>query len=185
MCALIRAECPGTNLHAPNGLQVSRLDERCCEELFETGFRTIRLSFEGSDGRTAAASSGKVSEADFERAARNLTRAGYDLNSIETYILAGLPGQTAADAARSIDFVKGLGCRPKLAEFSPIPGTRAFTEAAARNPAIISEPLLQNNTTYAQYLGGGITPSELQELKDRTRVHLDMEGLLSHCRPAR
>ena len=169
MCEHIRAFHPGMSLHSPNGLQVSCLDERCCHEMAGAGFRTIRLSYEGTDSRTRAAGSGKVREGDYERAVRNLTRAGYSAGEIETYVLAGLPGQSTDDVKRSIEFVKSLGCRVKLAEYSPIPGTRAFDEAAARNPEIISDPLLHNNTIYAQYTAGSPTPEELQALKNMTR----------------
>ncbi|MCL2683762.1 MAG: B12-binding domain-containing radical SAM protein, partial [Synergistaceae bacterium] len=170
LCEHIRESHPGISLHTPNGLHVSCLDERCCQEMFSTGFRTIRLSYEGTDRLTAAASSGKVGEGDYERAVRNLTRAGYSTGEIETYVLAGLPGQSTHDVERSIDFVKSLGCRPKLTEYSPIPGTRAYASAAERNPDVISDPLLHNNTIYAQYVAGSPTPEELQALKDRTRL---------------
>jgi radical SAM superfamily enzyme YgiQ (UPF0313 family) len=169
LCEHIRTSYPGISLHSPNGLQVSCLDERCCREMASAGFRTIRLSYEGTDPLTSAASSGKVGASDYERAVRNLTNAGYDAGEIETYILAGLPGQSVDDVEQSIGFVKNLGCRPKLAEFSPIPGTRVFETAAARNPGIISDPLLHNNTIYAQYVAGSPTPAELQSLKDMTR----------------
>jgi hypothetical protein len=170
LCRHIRASHPGISLHTPNGLNVSCLDERCCREMADTGFRTIRLGYEGADPLTRTASSGKVGEGDYERAVRNLTRAGYPADKIETYVLAGLPGQSVNDVGRSIDFVKSLGCRPKLAEYSPIPGTRAFAGAAASNPGIISDPLLHNNTIYAQYVAGSPTPEELQKLKDMTRI---------------
>ena len=170
LCGHIRTNYPGISLHTPNGLQVSRLDERCCREMASAGFSTIRLSYEGTDPLTMAASSCKVGENDYERAVRNLKRAGYTEDEIETYVLAGLPGQSTRDVERSIDFVKSLGCRPKLTEYSPIPGTRAFAAAAERNPEIISEPLLHNNTIYAQYVAGSPTPAELQELKDMTKV---------------
>jgi radical SAM superfamily enzyme YgiQ (UPF0313 family) len=170
LCEHIRASHPGVSLHTPNGLHVSCLDERCCREMKSAGFRTIRLSYEGTDPLTLAASSCKVTENDYERAVRNLTRAGYAADEIETYVLAGLPGQSAHDVERSIDFVKSLGCRPKLTEYSPIPGTRAFVAAAACNPDVISDPLLHNNTIYAQYVAGSPTPEELQALKNRTRL---------------
>ena len=169
LCEHFRTFYPEINLHTPNGLHVSCLDERCCHEMASAGFRTIRLSYEGTDTLTSAASSDKVGEGDYERAVRNLGRAGYSEDEIETYVLAGLPGQSTKDVESSINFVKSLGCRPKLAEYSPIPGTRAFAASAARYPEIISEPLLHNNTIYAQYVAGIPTPAELQELKNSAK----------------
>ena len=170
LCGHIRASYPEISLHTPNGLHVSCLDERCCREMASAGFRTIRLSYEGTDPFTSTASSGKVGEGDFRRAVRNLKRAGYATDEIETYILTGLPGQSAKGVELSIEFVKSLGCRPKLAEYSPIPGTRAFAASAARNPEIISDPLLHNNTIYPQYVAGSPSPAELQALKDLTGI---------------
>ena len=169
LCAHIRENYPGLRLHTPNGLHVSALDDRCCEELFATGFRTIRLSLEGIDANTARASSDKTGPADYARTVHNLLRAGYTPERIETYILAGLPGQRIADIEASIDYVKSLGGRPKITEFSPIPGTPLFEEAAGTAPEITEEPLLHNNTVYVPYVSGNIGPEELQGLKDRAR----------------
>lgn len=169
LCAHIRENYPGLRLHTPNGLHVSALDERCCEELFATGFQTIRLSLEGIDANTARASTDKTGPADYARAVRNLLHAGYAPERIETYILAGLPGQKIADIEASIDYVRSLGGRPKIAEFSPIPGTPLFTEALKTTPEIADEPLLHNNTVYVPYVSGNIVPEELQGLKDRAR----------------
>lgn len=169
LCAHIRENYPGLRLHTPNGLHVAALDERCCEELYATRFRTIRLSLEGVDAGIASASSEKTNAADYARAVRNLLRTGYAPERIETYILAGLPGQKLSDVEDSVDYVKSLGGRPKIAEFSPIPGTPLFAEAAKATPAIADEPLLHNKTVYAPYVSGSIGPEELQGLKDRAR----------------
>ncbi|MDR1376420.1 MAG: hypothetical protein LBJ22_02825, partial [Synergistaceae bacterium] len=96
----------------------------------------------------------------------SLLRAGYEPDRIETYILVGLPGQNIANIRASIEEVKSLGARPKLAEFSPIPGTALFQESLRRAPRIADEPLLHNNTIYAQYVAKNLTPEELQGLKD-------------------
>lgn len=170
LCAHIRRACPGLRLHIPNGLHVSQLDGRCCRALFETGFETIRLSFEGMDDYTRRASSQKVAAVDYALAVKNLMHAGYAPERIETYILIGLPGQETDDIERSIDYVKALGCRPKLAEFSPIPGTSLYRKAAELVPAIGDEPLLHNNTVFTQYIARTIIPEKLQELKNRARA---------------
>lgn len=160
---------PGVVLHAPNGLHVGHLDVACCEALFSAGFRTIRLGLEGLDPSVVSSSSGKVGSNDYETAVANLQRAGYPPERIETYILVGLPGQSARDVAVSIDYVRGLGARPRLAEFSPIPGTPLFEEARRAHPEIADEPLLHNNTIYAPYVAGTIAPDDLESLKDRAR----------------
>lgn len=169
LCEHVRRRFPGLRLHTPNGLHVAHLDGRCCRELYATGFRTIRLSLEGVDDYTVSVSSGKAGRASFEAAVENLLRAGYRREAIETYVLAGLPGQRISDVEASIDCVLAMGCRPRLAEFSPIPGTKFFSEAARRAPGILEEPLLHNNIIYTQYVSGAMPPETLQRLKARAR----------------
>lgn len=169
LCAALRERFPGLRLHTPNGMHVAALDARCCEELRQTGFRTIRLSLEGVDSFTVRASSEKAGERAYETAVNNLLCAGYAPEEIETYVLVGLPGQRPQSVARSVDFVLSLGCRPRLTEFSPIPGTRFFEAACGATPEIAHEPLLHNNTIYAQYVSGSVSPDALQALKMRAR----------------
>jgi radical SAM superfamily enzyme YgiQ (UPF0313 family) len=160
---------PALRLHTPNGLHVAQLDDTCCRTLYRTGFHTIRLSLEGTDDFTGEASSGKVTTEDYARAVASLRKAGYPPERVETYILAGLPGQTTESVRASIETAKRLGGRPKLAEFSPIPGTPFYAEALRRIPELATEPLLHNNSVYAQYVAKTVTPEELQELKDLTK----------------
>ena len=114
-------------------------------------------------------SSDKTAGRDYERAVESLLRAGYAVDkSVETYILVGLPRQNAENVRKSIEAVINLGGRPKVVEFSPIPGTPLFEEAMHRTPDIVKEPLLQNNTIYAPYVAKTVSPDELQNLKDIT-----------------
>ena len=69
----------------------------------------------------------------------------------------------------TIDFVHAAGGKPKLAEFSPIPGTTSFNMAAEEMPELKTEPLLHNNSVYSSWISGNISPEELQELKDMAR----------------
>ncbi len=156
-------------LHTPNGLHVRQIDARCAAALAENNFRTIRLSLESVDPKVAADSSGKVARGEYAAAVKNLRAAGYSREDCETYILLGLPGQDTASVRETIDFVWQNGGTPKLAEFSPIPGTPYFEEAAQKLPALRTAPLLQNNSVYCSYLAREIAPERLQELKDSAR----------------
>ena len=156
-------------LHTPNGLHVRQIDERCAGVLHESNFRTIRLSLESIDPKVAHDSSGKVARGEYASAVKNLRAAGYTREDCETYILLGLPGQDTASVRDTIDFVWQNGGRPKLAEFSPIPGTPYFEEAAQKLPELRTEPLLQNNSVYCSYFSRDIRPEELQELKNAAR----------------
>lgn len=169
LAAHIRKRHPDLRLHTPNGLGVAQIDEQCAEILYQSGFHTLRLSLEGLDARTRAAGADKAGAETYARAVRNLLRAGYAPERLETYLLVGLPGQSPADIERSIRFVRSEGGRPKLSEFSPIPGTRLYAEALAATPEIAAEPLWHNNTVYAPYLARIFPADELQRLKTLCR----------------
>jgi len=156
-------------LHTPNGLHVREIDEECSELLHASGFKTIRLSLESIEKNVAKASSDKVSMKSYSDAIVNLRNAGYSRDDCETYILLGLPGQSLESVRETIDFVNIAGGKPKLAEFSPIPGTPSFEAAALEIPEIINEPLLHNNTVYSSWISGNIHPDELQEIKNFAR----------------
>ncbi|MDR1732420.1 MAG: radical SAM protein, partial [Synergistaceae bacterium] len=149
ICEYIRENFPDLNLHTPNGLHVAQLNDECCRILFDTGFQTIRLSLEGTDSFTVGLSSNKTRPSQYMEAVESLRKAGYTPDRIETYVLAGLPGQKTEDVRASIEFVRKLGGRVKLAEFSPVPGTPIFEKVLALTPQIADEPLLHNNTIYA------------------------------------
>ena len=170
LCEKIRRCYPDLRLHTPNGLHVAQMDEECCRTLFRTGFQTIRLSLEGIDPFTKETSSRKVDREDYARAVRNLRSAGYPADRIETYILTGLPGQNPQDVLHTVDYVLSRGGRPKIAEFSPIPGTPLYEVSRAAVPEIGEEPLLHNNSVYAPYIAKTIGPDELQALKDNART---------------
>jgi radical SAM superfamily enzyme YgiQ (UPF0313 family) len=155
--------------HTPNGLHVRQIDEKCAETLRAANFRTIRLSLESIDPKIAGDSSGKVARGEYASAVKNLRAAGYTRTDCETYILLGLPGQSVESVRDTIKFVQDNGGKPKLAEFSPIPGTSSFEEAAVSMPALRTEPLLQNNSVYSSWLSHEISPETLQELKDLAR----------------
>lgn len=157
-------------LHTPNGLHVRQIDGRCADTLYESGFKTIRLSLESVDPKVARDGSGKVARGEYAAAVKNLLASGYRTEDCETYILLGLPGQDIDSVKETINFVWDNGGVPKLAEFSPIPGTKYFEEAAEKLPELRTEPLLQNNSVYCSYFSRDITPEELQELKDMTKA---------------
>jgi hypothetical protein len=80
---------------------------------------------------------------------RSLKEAGFKSSQIGAYLLVGLPGQRAAAIMRSIDVVKQAGIAPALAYYSPIPGTRLWSEAAsASRYDLASDPLFTNNAVW-------------------------------------
>ena len=71
-----------------------------------------------------------LSAARTRRASANtLEESGFIRKKIEVYILTGLPGQDPELTLEDMLFVHGLGVKIRLAQFSPIPGTKDWQHA--------------------------------------------------------
>ncbi len=137
------------NLHTPNGLHINEISEELAVLMKESGFKTVRLSFESHTNNIAKKSSGKTSIQSFKHAVRNLLNAGFKANELDAYIMTNLPGQKEQDIEETIKIVTDMGLTPKKAEFSPIPGTKEFNEARKIFPEIAHNPILHNPKVYA------------------------------------
>jgi radical SAM superfamily enzyme YgiQ (UPF0313 family) len=134
-------------IHIPNGLHLRHINEETAQLLKAAGCATVRLGFESADENLQAATGGKTNNEDFMRAAQALKQASFTRDQVGVYLLAGLPGQTAAQVARSIKFVHQSGLRPFISEYSPIPGTAMWDAALQASPfPIAEEPLFHNNS---------------------------------------
>lgn len=133
--------------HCPNGLHLREITEEVSRLMFQSGFKTIRFGFETSSIQRQLETGGKITNDETMSAIENLKSNGYRSSDIGVYILCGLPGQSAVEVHESIAFIKSLGARPVIAEYSPIPGTQLWAESIALSPFNIQEePLFQNNT---------------------------------------
>ena len=152
--------------HTPNGLNAREIDEQLAELMFESSFRTIRLSLESVNPEIQKVqSNNKVNNALFTRAIRNLYNAGYKPGEIECYLILGLPNQKPSDVRESLAFVADLGVIARLAVFSPIPGTaEAETARKIIGDAFLHEPLLQNHSVFP-LKDDSMTEDELQQIK--------------------
>lgn len=66
---------------------------------------------------------------------------------IGAYIMAGLPGQRVGEIEESIAFVREIGTKPVLVEYSPIPHTPLFEKAKQMSKFDLeNEPLFHNNS---------------------------------------
>ncbi|MFH1942535.1 MAG: radical SAM protein [bacterium] len=137
------------HFHTPNGIQPGAVDDRLARLMAETGFRTIRLSYETMNKERQKSMGLKVTDEDLTQAVRHLVEAGFDRRQIGSYILMGLPGQTVEETVESMRFVLSLGIKVSLASFSPIPGTKSWQEAVdLRMLTPNADPLLTNNSIY-------------------------------------
>jgi radical SAM superfamily enzyme YgiQ (UPF0313 family) len=157
------------NFHAPNAIHIREIDEEVAELLFQSGFKTIRLGFESSIETTQIETGGKVNNQEFQRAVKNLKKAGYSKEEIGVYIMAGLPGQRVGEVEESIAFVRETGAKPMLVEYSPIPHTPLFEKAKKMSSFDLEhEPLFHNNSLLACQWDG-FTLADFRRLKEGMR----------------
>jgi hypothetical protein len=134
-------------LHAAAGLGCRGLSAEVARAMRRAGFATIRIGLETSDPVAQARLGAKLTTGELEAALVNLETAGYARHEIGVYVLAGLPGQRRAEIEQSIDLVLRLGARPHLSEYTPVPGSPLFGEAAAASRwDLAAEPLFHNPT---------------------------------------
>jgi len=153
------------SFHTPNGLHLREIDGRTARLMRAAGVRSLYLSLESVDETLLREKGPKACPADLERALVELEGAGYDRNSVNVYLIMGLPGQGASGVMDSVRFVRGLGATPRVAFFSPIPGTLEWsTLVRAGMLADAADPLLHNKTAFA-YLKSGVSPAEFAAFK--------------------
>ncbi|MCX8082152.1 MAG: radical SAM protein [bacterium] len=151
-------------IHTPNALHPRYIDMEMADLMKKAGFHTLRLGLETSNENFQVISGGKVSSKDFVKAVKNLHCAGFKPENIGVYIMAGLPFQKKEDVINTIKFVLDTGAMPKIAEYSPVPGTKMFEEAKKCSPFNLEEPLFQNNTILP-CRWNGFTYDDLNEIK--------------------
>ena len=136
---------PGMRWHTPNGMHAAEIDLRVARALKKAGFETIRLGMESSSDSFHARTGSKVSFHKFVTAVQNLKEVGFTTDRIGAYLLVGLPGQSRQQIEDDVERCLEAGAYPKLAEYSPIPGTAMWAGAlrASRYP-IDREPLFHN-----------------------------------------
>ncbi|MFH0957169.1 MAG: radical SAM protein [Pseudomonadota bacterium] len=136
---------PALRWHSPNGLHVSEISSGVALAMKRAGFSTIRLGLESSSDDFHGSSGGKTSWTDFTKAVEYLKDAGFESRDIGVYLLVGLPGQTASQIEHDVEMALNVGTYPKLAEYSPIPGSALWNQSVQKSHyPIASEPLYQN-----------------------------------------
>lgn len=155
----------GLKFHTPNGLHPREIDRPLAHLLKKSGFSSVFLSLETTNPNLLAETGPKVSPRDLEKALSYLEEAGYNRSDISVYLLVGLPQQDKDQVIESIKYVKKLGARPRLAYFSPVPGTenwKALLSSGQLKPD--SDPLLHNKLVFP-YFWSRITPEDFEEIK--------------------
>ncbi len=133
--------------HTPNAMHAAAVTKDLALLMRRSGFCTIRLGLETADFKFRRNLDNKLHSGDFERAALNLSGAGFRADQLGAYILAGLPGQTPSSVENTINLAGRLGFMPFIAEYSPLPHTALWEQAVAcAGEQLRTEPLLHNNT---------------------------------------
>jgi len=168
-----KIEC---RFHLPNGVHARGVTREVSRLMFRSGFKTIRLGLETIDSARQVGTGGKVDGEDVRLAIEYLRGAGFDRDAIGVYLMAGLPGQPWQEVEEGIERVWQWGAVPKIAEYSPIPGT-ALWEEAVRSSAydIETEPLLQNNSILP-CAWEGFSWDDLAALKKRLQQRIREKG---------
>jgi len=165
----LRSEGISLRFHVPNALHIRALTNEWCDLMRESGFKTIRLGLETTADAKSREWGGKVNTAMFLKGVENLLSAGFEREEIGVYLLCGVPGQTPEEVTEAVKAVKSAGVRPRIAEYSPIPGTPMWGRAAALSAFDIeAEPLYHNNTFFA-CRRDGFTYEDMIELKRLAR----------------
>jgi radical SAM superfamily enzyme YgiQ (UPF0313 family) len=142
------------SFHTPNGLHVREIDAGLAALFRRAGVRSVYLSQESFDESLLGRACPKVSPDDLEKALRHLQAAGYARDDVNVYLIVGLPHQNAGLVRESIRIVRRLGARPRLAFFSPVPGTEEWRRTVASGRlSENADPLLHNKLAFA-YLWG-------------------------------
>jgi radical SAM superfamily enzyme YgiQ (UPF0313 family) len=136
--------------HCPNGMHVRFIDDELAGLMKQSGFTTLRLSLETVDEDRQAKTSGKTTTENFLSAVSSLKNHGFEKKHIGVYLMYGLPGQDFAEVLEGVEFLKSLGVRINLTEFSPIPGTSSWDELISHGIIDDSiDPLVTNNSVFS------------------------------------
>lgn len=159
--------------HTPNGLHIREIDGELASLFKKANVSSLYLSQESFEEKILKDTSSKVSEKDLEKALVTLERAGYSRQDINVYLMVGLPEQDVAGVKESILRVQSLGAKPRLAYFSPVPGTVEWQRIIEKGYMDKdADPLLHNKLTFL-YLWGNLSPKDFDKIKSLTNIPID------------
>jgi radical SAM superfamily enzyme YgiQ (UPF0313 family) len=135
--------------HTPNAVHIHEITDHTAILMKRAGFESLRLGLETAVFENRAEMDVKVTEVEFKRAVRCLENAGFHKKRVGVYLLAGLPGQSPAYLAKSIEMVNALPVTPVWAYYSPIPHTALWAKAVSSSRYDLeSDPIFSNNAIF-------------------------------------
>ena len=153
------------DIYNPNAINAAFIDDELALLLVSAGFREVRIGLESINPAMQKETGDKVDSGSFKKALSALRKAGFSVEDIHVYILAGLPAQKWEDVKDTIDYVFQSGARPYLAEYTPIPHTAMFEKYYADSRYPIKEDALYQNNALFPFAWDGFTEERLTFLK--------------------
>jgi radical SAM superfamily enzyme YgiQ (UPF0313 family) len=169
----VAARFSGLRWHSPNGLHAAAINKQVAYVMKKAGFETIRIGLESSADEFHRQTGGKTDIKSFISAVRQLKEAGFSTSQIGAYLLVGLPGQSAEQIEDDVDRVLEAGAYPKLAEYSPIPGTTMWKDATKSSRYPIEQEPLFHNCTLLPTAEPEVNSEFLRKTRQRIRAYVD------------
>ncbi|KPK38244.1 MAG: hypothetical protein AMJ65_13185 [Phycisphaerae bacterium SG8_4] len=151
------------SFHTPNALNARFVTAELAELMVRAGFKTFYLGFESASVRWQNRTGSKVFSEELAQAVEHLIGAGAKGSNITAYQILGHPHIEIQELETSMRFVRKLGIRGMLADFSPVPGTA--DGEYCRKWINMDEPLMHNKTAFPIILLGFDESNRLKDLQ--------------------
>ncbi|MBN2441360.1 MAG: radical SAM protein [Spirochaetales bacterium] len=153
------------SLYLPNGIHLKYLDRMTALFMKQAGFKEVRIGFESGDNDFHRTIDQKLEIKECKDKIELLKGAGFGMNEIGLYILAGLPGQYKKEVEGTLRFASQFGVRMYIAQYSPVPGSLLWEKSVELSSyPLAEEPLTHNNTLFPMEWAG-FTLADLDEIK--------------------
>jgi radical SAM superfamily enzyme YgiQ (UPF0313 family) len=137
------------NFHTPNALHIRYISEQTLQEMIDAGFKTFFLGIENTDSTWQKNTGGKTCLKEIEKAVNIIKSKGISPKNITAYLLMGHPDYDISDLEKTMEFIKQLGIKIFLSEFSPVPGSK--DSKACEKWIDLSDPLTHNKTAFTTW----------------------------------
>lgn len=162
------------HLHSPNALNARFVTSELAELMVRAGLKTFYLGFESSSSQWQKRTGSKVFSEELTEAVERLIAAGAHPGNITAYQILGHPHIDIQELEESMRFVRSLGIRGMLADFSPIPGTP--DGEYCRKWVNLDEPLMHNKTAFTIIRVGFEESNRLKDLQRKlNRMQANIE----------
>jgi radical SAM superfamily enzyme YgiQ (UPF0313 family) len=157
------------DFYLPNAVHLRYLDAASARYMKSAGFAEVRIGLESAVEEFHSSFDHKLTAAMFADGLEHLLQAGFLPQSITAYILAGMPGQEAAEVELSIREAASFGIRVQIAQYSPTPGSSLWSRAVKSSAFALEEEPLTHNNTLLPLRWRGFTLEDLERVKELSR----------------